>query len=187
MSDVLQLMDRGFEQTGRIVGGITPDQFDRPTLCTEWDVRATLNHAVGTLVTFGTAARDGSAPEGTGQGDQLGSDPKAAYDRAARDALEAWKAPGALEGTLSMSFGEMPRPLAASITFLDVFVHGCDLAKATGQEARVDQDLCLQAADVARAMGIDGFRNPGVFGPEVAVDPDRPDIDRMLGFFGRQV
>lgn len=33
--------------TARVVDGVRADQLEKPTPCTEWDVRALINHMVG--------------------------------------------------------------------------------------------------------------------------------------------
>lgn len=85
-----------------------------------------------------------------------------------------------------MVFGaaELPAPLAAELTMGDLVLHGWDLATATGQEFKCDDELaaaveagCRSTAELARSMGL--------FGPELAVPPDASPLDRALAVSGR--
>jgi uncharacterized protein (TIGR03086 family) len=66
----------------------------------------------------------------------------------------------------------------------DVFMHTWDLARATGQDDRLDPRFC--AALLAGMEPIDEvLRASGQYGPKVPV-PDDADVQtRMLGFIGR--
>ena len=66
----------------------------------------------------------------------------------------------------------------------DVFLHTWDLARATGQDERLDQQMC---ADLLAGMQPieELLRTSGQYGPRVPV-PDDADVQtRLLGFIGR--
>ena len=76
--------------------------------------------------------------------------------------------------------------LAAVVHLTEIVVHGVDLAVATGQEHAVDEGLCSELLETMTAMGgIDAFRVPGVFGPEVAAPAGAPASRRLLAHVGR--
>src|SRR5262245_17247590 len=66
----------------------------------------------------------------------------------------------------------------------DVFMHTWDLARATGQDDRLDAGLCSELL-----AGMDqieeAMRSSGQFGPRVGVPADAGPQVRMLGFIGR--
>ena len=65
----------------RRVQAIRPDQWQDPTPCTEWDVRALVDHLVTELL-WAPLLLDGATIEDVGDrfnGDQLGADPMAAW------------------------------------------------------------------------------------------------------------
>ena len=66
----------------------------------------------------------------------------------------------------------------------DVFMHTWDVARATGQDDRLDPDLCAQLLDGMTQME-DLLRSSGQYGPAVPVPDDAPAQDRMIGFIGR--
>jgi uncharacterized protein (TIGR03086 family) len=66
----------------------------------------------------------------------------------------------------------------------DVFMHTWDLARATGQDDRLDPELC---ADLLAGMEpIDEMlRSSGEYGARVPVPPDASPQDQLIGFIGR--
>lgn len=168
-----------------IVHGIAGDQWQLPTPCAGWDVRATTNHVVGGVATFAKLLA-GIPAEEDPDADHLGADPAAAYDAAARAAHRMWSRPDVLDGTVTLSFATLPTSMAAVIHLTELVVHGLDLAVATGQRDAIDEDLAEHLLGVMHTMGgIDAFRGPGFFGPEVPVAADRPAHARLLGYVGR--
>ena len=67
-------------------------------------------------------------------GDVLGEDPVAAYDASAQVAAAAFKAEGAMERPAAVSYGPVPGEVYCGHRFIDVLIHGWDLAASTGQE-----------------------------------------------------
>jgi uncharacterized protein (TIGR03086 family) len=184
--DVAELHRRACERFDRYVGEIGPDQWAAPTPCADWDVRALVNHVTGEelwtppLMAGRTVGEIGDRFSG----DVLGADPVAVHDRSATAAIEAISAPGALERTVHLSFGDVPGEEYAWQLCADHLVHGWDLARAIGSDDRLEPDLVVAVAswfaareDVYRAAGLIGPR-PG--GPDGA-DPQTA----LLAAFGR--
>ena len=71
-------------------------------------------------------------------GDLLGDDPAAAYAASAAAAAAVFRRPGALDAPCAVSYGPVPGSVYAGHRFLDVLVHGWDLAVATGQDYALD-------------------------------------------------
>ena len=66
----------------------------------------------------------------------------------------------------------------------DVFMHTWDLARATGQDERLDPDKCAQLLD--GMVGMDELlRASGHFGPRVEVAADADVQTRLIAFIGR--
>lgn len=69
--------------------------------------------------------------------------------------------------------------------FIDVLIHGWDLAKATGQDSRIDPELvdaCLEVVEPQAEL----FRGAGVFGPAITPPPGAGAQERLLALLGRQ-
>jgi uncharacterized protein (TIGR03086 family) len=177
---------RALLHTGRIVVGVLPEQLGLPTPCRDWDVRLLLNHIIGGNYTIAEAAR-GGRPDPTGDmEDHTRPDPGSNYIASADAALAAWAEPGAMERKVHMTFGDIPAPAAVSIHFLDIVVHGWDLARATGQDATIEADLAAEALDISHGLLSPELRAAGVFGPEVPISEDNPLHDRLVAFMGRR-
>jgi uncharacterized protein (TIGR03086 family) len=184
---VVALIERGVRMTGDIVVGIRSDQWSAPSPCAGWTVRDVANHVVGGMRIFAAelAARQ---PEAEHEAEWLGSDPVAAYTEAAGMDLDAWRTPGAMSGSVTISLGQLPAGFAAVVHVLELVAHGVDLAVATDQVHLVDQELCEEVLGLLTAMGgVDDYRLPGVFGPEVPVDLGAPAHERVSGYLGRHL
>jgi len=187
MSDIAKLHRQALEATGRLVAGVGADQLPAPTPCAGWNVRELLNHVVsGNWWAAELAA--GATIEEVGarlDGDQLGADPSAAYRESAAAAAAAFEAAGALEAPCAVSYGPVPGSVYAGHRFIDVLIHGWDLATATGQDATLDPalvDACLAEVEPQAAM----FRASGMFGGDVSAGADASAQTRLLAMLGRQ-
>ena len=185
--DIAELHARALDATGRIVAGIPADRWHADTPCEGWDVRALLNHVVaGNLWAAELGA--GATIEGVGgrlDGDMLGADPVGSYAASAKAAAEVFRRPGALDAPCAVSYGPVPGSVYAGHRFLDVFIHGWDLAAATGQDTNLDPAL-MQACREVIAPQVEAFRAAGALGEEQPVPPDATDQQRFLAMLGRK-
>lgn len=176
--------------TERFVAGVMPESMSGPTPCAKWTVHDVLNHLVGTLALGEALLGDqppavAMLPGDLPTDDLVGDDPVAAY-RAHVAALLAAATPEAIARVHTTPLGEMPGTVLAGFTFLDVLVHGWDLARATGQHAELDAGLAERALAFARTTISDemGTRAPRI-GAEVSVGSDASATDRLVSFLGR--
>lgn len=79
----------------------------------------------------------------------------------------------------------MPLPDAVDRFYTsDVFMHTWDLARATGQDERLDPQTCADLlAEMAPIEEL--MRSSGQYGPRVPVPGDAGAQTRLLGFIGR--
>jgi uncharacterized protein (TIGR03086 family) len=68
--------------------------------------------------------------------------------------------------------------------FLDVLVHGWDLAAATGQDYTLDPDLMEPCRQIIEPQ-VEAFRSAGALGPQVAVPARASAQTRFLALLGR--
>lgn len=186
MSDIAELHAHALDQTGRIVAGIEPGQWRTATPCDGWDVHALVNHLVaGNLwaAELGAGATIGDIGDRL-DGDVLGADPAASYRTSAAAAAAAFRRPGAMDAPCAVSYGPVPGSVYAGHRLLDVFVHGWDLAVATGQDPELDPGLLKACREVIEPQ-IAAFRAAGAFGDEQPVPPDATDQQRFLAMLGR--
>jgi uncharacterized protein (TIGR03086 family) len=180
-------IERGLGMAADIVAAITEDQWTAPTPCAGWTAREVMNHLVGGMRIF-TAELTGHQPEADHESDWLGNDPQGAFAAAASADRAAWRRPDALSGTVTISLGRLPGQMAAVVHLTEVVAHGVDLAVATDQVRLIDQALCEELLTMMHGMGgIDAFRMPGVFGPELPADETAPAHQRLAAFLGRDL
>ena len=187
MSDIAELHALALDHTGRVVAGIAPDRWQGDTPCAGWDVRALLSHLVAgnlwaaELGAGGTIERVGDRLDG----DVLGADPAAAYTASADAAAAVFRRPGALDAPCAVSYGPVPGSVYAGHRFVDVFVHGWDLAVATGQDPGLDPALMEACRQVIEPQ-LDAFRGAGVLGSELPVPAGATAEQRFLAMLGRR-
>jgi len=186
MTTIADWHARALDATGRIVGAIPPDRWQAATPCPEWDVRGLVGHLVaGNL--WAAELGGGATIDDVGgrlDGDLLGSDPAAAYTASAQAAAEVFSRPGALDQPCAVSYGPVPGSVYAGHRFMDVLIHGWDLATATGQDPTLDDELVDACRQVAEPQ-LDGLRSSGAFGQGVPVPPDASAQTRLLAMLGR--
>lgn len=181
--DPIDRIEKAITRTSKIVHGVKPEQHGDPTPCSEFDVHALLNHMIGGLEMLRDAAAGGSPamPEG----EQFGAEPGKEYDERAAKLLDVIKQPGTLDNTWVMPFAPLPGQMMASIAFVEHVTHGWDLAKATGQDTTIPDDLIAECRGIVEPMGA-MWRMDGVCGPEVEVPESASATDQYAGFMGRQ-
>ncbi|RJO75895.1 TIGR03086 family protein [Nocardia panacis] len=185
MDHVIGQIDRAIDSTAAIIDAVEATHLTAPTLCAEWDVRAVLNHIVGSMYSFAAAV---SKTDIDHEPDWLASDPQAAYAAAAEVGRAAWHRPDALEATVVLPFAEVPAAAAAQIHLMEILAHGADVAVAIDRADLLDEQLCEEVLTTLRALGgIDAFRKEGAFGPEVLVAADAPAHRRLLAYLGREI
>jgi uncharacterized protein (TIGR03086 family) len=185
-TDVRKLYHRAMDAYGDHVHAVPDGQWGAPTPCSEWDVRALVNHVVGEnrwavpLFAGGTIQEVGDRFDG----DLLGNDPAAAWDDSAAAAIVAVDEPAAMDRIVHLSFGDFPGREYAMQLLADLVVHGWDLARATGADERIDPEL----VDVCRAWfaGVaDAYRSAGAVAARPPVPPGADAQTQLLADFGR--
>ena len=186
-ADTLQ---RAVKMSREIVASVQPGQLDDSTPCQSWKVRDLLNHMIdaptfaATVMETGDWANQGGEPVDHASGDYL-----AEYDAATARAVHAFRADGALSKMVKLPFGELPGAAFANIATGDAFVHGWDLAKATGGPTDLDPELATEILGAVRPMLPDqmrGSEGQAPFGPEVIAPAEASPADKLAAFLGRQ-
>jgi uncharacterized protein (TIGR03086 family) len=94
-------------------------------------------------------------------------------------------APGAMETTCHLSFGDYSGSDYEAQLFMDLLVHGWDIARATGQDSRLDPDLVQACLPIAEQLTTE-FRSAGVFGDNLSVSADADPQTKLLALVGRR-
>jgi uncharacterized protein (TIGR03086 family) len=186
--DPLQLLARALNQAGAVISRVRQDQAGLPTPCRSWDVRALAEHILHDLSQFRTAA-SGGRPDWSAAAPGVGGDWGSTFSDQAGGLLAAWHDVGDLDAVIKLPTGEVPATFVVNQQIAEFTVHSWDLARATGQDADLDPEICRIALDWARTALRPEFRGEEdtgqVFGLEVPVAADAPLGDRLAAFFGR--
>lgn len=186
MTDEIALLARALDQAGAVIGAIGPDQAERATPCSDWDVRTLVRHLVGQdLRNFMISARretaDWQAPP-----EELGADWAGEFQERARALLEVWRAADLNRMVTVPGGAEAPLRSRADHQITELAVHSWDLVRATGAPITLDPALAEYALAWSRTMLQPQFRGPDkAFGDELPVPEDAPAYDRLVGWFGR--
>jgi uncharacterized protein (TIGR03086 family) len=171
-----ELMREAARGAVTVVEGVKPDRLGDPTPCEDWNVGALIEH----LVTWAGHGSELAARKEPFDGTPYQADVAEQLERAAA----AWGETGALEGMSYMARAEMPSLVVAKLYLTELVVHGWDLARATGQEAVVGEDLAAATLE-AVTMTAEQGRAYGILGPEVIVPASASTLDRALAMSGR--
>lgn len=167
-TDLPRLLGESATRVIAVMGQIPDSAWDDPTPCSEWSVRDLVHHLVYEWVWVRPmlAGRTIADVGDRFEGDLLGSDPASAARSAAADAVLAESEPGASDGTVHASFGDIPAQAYLWQQLAEHVIHGWDLATALGVEYQPPEDA-LQA--VAQWWtGVAGlYRQAGVTAPPV--------------------
>jgi uncharacterized protein (TIGR03086 family) len=162
-----------------VVDAVQSGQLGSPTPCTEWTVQQLIDHLVGGTEYLLSAAERREPTQPT---HATGAD----YRRGVENVLTALKRPGVMERACISPLGfEWPVAQAVAETFMDVLIHTWDLARATGQDDKLDPKL----VDACTAMFLPEMpergRAAGIVGPAVEVGAESSPQDRLLAAMGR--
>lgn len=180
--DPIDRIERATAFAGEKVEHVAPSDMSRPTPCSEFDVRALLNHMIGNLGMLTVAAE--GAKSTLPEGDQFGSDPAGTYAERRNALLVALRTAGVLDRNWEMPFGSMPGQMMAGIAFMEHLTHGWDVAKASGQDTSMPADLVSECMELVTPMDA-LLRTPGICGPAISVPENSSSQDTFIAFMGR--
>lgn len=175
--------------TRAVLANVQVDHLDKSTPCQSWALRDVINHLVAANNWFaGTMNSGASAPED--KTDYASGEFLHTYDAACKASVAAFGAPGALDKIVKLPFGELPGSVYLGLATNDIFAHGWDVAKATGQPTDLDPAMAEQLL-AGMEIGLpDEMRGPdGVapFGPKQSAPEGASAADRLAAFLGRTV
>ena len=183
----MTLSDRPAERH-RQVGGLFTDRvrgtrfWDAPSPVAGWVARDVVRHLTQWLPGFVSAGAAIELPSGPSVDD----DPVAAWEVHCTGVQAALDDPATADRILANPHtGALPLGRAIDQFYTsDVFMHTWDLARATGQDDRLDPDFCARLLAEMEQME-EAIRSSGHYGARVEVPGDADPQTRMLGFIGR--
>ncbi|MCW7984904.1 hypothetical protein XF35_06085 [Streptomyces platensis subsp. clarensis] len=186
--EILRTHGEALALFGTRVHAVRDDQWDAPTPCTEWSVRDLVNHLTAEQLWVPRLVRDGAAITDVGSdfdGEVLGDDPAAVWDRAAVAAVAAFSERGALDRPVQLSYGSQRAEAYCTQMMADAVVHTWDLARAIGAEERLPGHLATAALREVEPYA-PGLAASGLFAPAMEPPADADDLTRLLCLLGRR-
>ena len=165
--------------TARVQGAA---DWDAPAPVAGWTARDVVRHLVEWFPGFLAAGGGGELPKGP----SVDEDPVAAWQVQSSAVQALLDDPATAQRQFANPhIGEVPLDRAIDQFYTsDVFMHTWDLARATGQDDRLDPGQCAVLLDGMRQMeGV--IRASGQYGEAVPVPADADAQTQMLGFIGR--
>jgi uncharacterized protein (TIGR03086 family) len=156
--------------------------WDAPSPVEEWAARDVVRH----LVEWFPAFLQSGAGITLAAGPSVDDDPVAAWQVHCTAVQGLLDDPATTDAVLSNPHtGDVPLDEAVDRFYTaDVFMHTWDLARASGQDDRLDPAFCAELLAGVEPIE-DVMRSSGQYGPRVPVPADAPVQDRLLGFIGR--
>jgi uncharacterized protein (TIGR03086 family) len=156
--------------------------WDAPAPVAGWTARDVVRHLVEWFPGFLAHGADVKLPDGP----SADEDPVGAWITQCEAVQALLDDPATAAKVLTNPhLGDVPLDRAVDRFYTaDVFMHTWDLARATGQDDRLDPDLCAQMFQGMEPMD-EMLRASGQYGPRVPVPADADPQVQLLGFIGR--
>ena len=185
--DTVALFEQASHATSTVASNVAESQLSDATPCDEYDVKGLANHIAGFLGGTTLAARKQPKPENMDpSADLIGSNPGAVIPGLMQGAVAAWQEPGSTEGKTPFGPGEYDADFAASITLWETVIHGWDLAKSTGQDLPVSDDVGEAVLGIAQMLCNDDSRGEGKpFSTAINVGDGASAFEQALGLSRR--
>jgi uncharacterized protein (TIGR03086 family) len=173
-------------EAARVVGNVPQRALDTPTPCGDWDLRTLLNHTI--LWTSYSAERraHGESVAEDLMNKDFTADPgfREDYARQIDKAVTAWSAPEAWEGTRNVMGDATPAADVGAMLLMETALHGWDVARATGQEFRTDEQTATALEDIVQAQA-ELFRKYQGFADAIEPAENATAFERALTLSGR--
>lgn len=175
------------KSTATIVGNVRRDELAQPTPCRDWTVADLINHIVGATQYFADLAENGASPDDEEWPAYTDGEYVKHFAVQTRRLLDGFSSPTAMERVMQLPTSPSPGSLVIQVATGEIFVHGWDLARATGQSLPEDPGVAAWLWGSSWPALSDDVRkeHPSVFAPKIPIAAGRPTLDRLLGFLGR--
>lgn len=169
------------KEMSRLVVGVREDQLDCPTPCHDWTLAALLAHIHKFTSVFTSNARK-EAPQPP---KALVDDWREAIPEQLDELAEAWCEEAAWRGRVSAGGVEMSASDNAVVAIEELTVHAWDLARATGQDLRIDDHALAQVDRFFALFARQIASGQGPFGPEAAAPARATRLETTVARTGR--
>jgi uncharacterized protein (TIGR03086 family) len=184
--DALELLVVANGEFARRLRLVAAEDWRRPTPCTEWDVRALVNHVVGGNIRYQLLLKGARSEEveATRSVDHLGDEPLAAFVNTADTVVACFAEDGALERIGHHATGDRTGRELLSMRILDSAIHAWDLARAIGAEETLDGEIVAFLTGYVAQLDL-GPSQRAFLQPDVEGSPGAAPQDQLLHRLGR--
>ncbi len=187
VNDLVDLHARALQEFDARMQKVDAGDWNRPTPCTKWNVKALVNHMV-CEDRWTVPLMRGATLEEVGDrfdGDLLGDDPLGAWREASEQAAEAVAAEGALDRIVNVSWGKIAAEEYVWQLFTDHLIHAWDLARGIHDDDLLDSELVEICYERSKPIE-DELKASGLFGEKIR-PPANADLQtKLLAVFGRR-
>jgi uncharacterized protein (TIGR03086 family) len=181
MSEVAERYARIADGFSARIAAVPPGAWSKPSPCTEWSAHDVAKHVVDTtrmLLTRVTGG-DPSPPDSD-------EDLATAWQVESEAVSAALSDPARAKTEVKGLGGTQPfEDLIGGVLCADTLLHTWDLARATGQDERLDPGA-VTAAYAFLLPNDEVLRSPGGMGPKIEPPADADEQTRLLCFVGRR-
>jgi uncharacterized protein (TIGR03086 family) len=187
--DPRPLYIRALDQLEMVLAEVSPADLDRPTPCSEYDLRALLGHLIGGIHRAAYLGEGGRALDVAAEvGHIADTDWSGALTRARARVIAAWADDAALDRIAEVPWGSVPGRMALGGYLMEAAAHGWDIAQVVGPGLALDPELALAALGTAeKVLPAERNREGLPFGPLVEAPADADAYTRLAGWLGRAV
>lgn len=184
--DPKELFARAVQQGTTCVRYVADEHLTNSTPCTEWDLKALLNHMVYELMWVRNIVLGKTVEEVGDRYDHgvLSSNLHSNWQHAADSALVAVKNAD-LNAPAHLSYADVPMAQYIQEIAGDIFVHTWDVSRGLHCTLQLDEDVAREVYNFFKPRSQE-IRDSGGVGPEVPVPQDASVQTRLIGFFGRR-
>ena len=175
-----------------LVTALPDDRLGAPTPCPAYTVGDLVEHIGGLALAFTAAAAKAGGPlvsqAPAPDASRLDTDWRSRIPDDLLVLAKAWRDPAAWTGMTRVGGVDLPGEIAGLVALDEIFIHGWDLAVASGQRFGYDGaslEVVHGFVQASAAPGQQALRD-GIFGPVVEVPPGAPLLDRVIGLSGRE-
>ncbi len=185
--DALTALTRATAEFERRLAAVPAGRWQDPTPCEAWTVRDIADHVTGgnrfaVLILGGATAAGAVAKVRSGD---FSDDPLTAFRASAAAQIGAFSLPRAMTEICHHPAGDIPGQRFAGLRTGDLIVHAWDIARATGADEHLDEELARESLAVYELL-MPALAESGAFGsgPRTATDDPSPQ-QRLLRLLGR--
>ncbi len=183
--ELKQGIEKGLDFFGSLVKGVGDDQWTSPTPCEDWDARHLVRHVQESIA--GATSTAGGEARAPNENDEAGSSEIVSSWEESASSYRAAIANADLDREVDSGLGKQSLAFVLAFPTFDLFLHGWDLARATGQPTQIPDDAAEWIEGTMKQFLTDEMRSPQTFGPQQPAPPDADATTRLMAFTGRSV